>query len=173
MKGVPRIKAELTSAFLIAEDQGDKHGQPCMMRPPVEWFDDYEEWFALQSKEVQKELEGVPKLAIVWQVDGNPYGRQSAAAQYRDRLEEIVTQKLPKERYIFKRGKLDACVYHCDVTDTVLIQHIDDFDIAGKEEVLRDLLAVQFPRNGCRLKMGEFEYPSNEKTSMSEFLGGP
>ena len=171
VKGVPRVKADLTSAFLIAEDQGDKRGQPVMMRPPEEWLDDYDEWYALQSKEVQKELEGVPKSAIVWQVDGNLYGRQSAAAQYRDRLEEILTQKLPKERYNFKQGKLDACVYHCDVTDTVLIHHIDDFDIAGKEEVLKDLLTVQFPRNGCKLKMLEFEYPHNEKTSTSEFLG--
>ena len=142
-----------------------------MTRPPVEWLDDYEEWYAMQSKEVQKELEEVPKSEIVWQVDGNRYGRQSAAAQYRDGLEEILTQKLPKDRYNFNRGKLDACVYHCDVTNTVLIHHIDDFDIAGKEEVLKDLLTVQFPKNGCKLKMGEFEYPSNERTSTSEFLG--
>ena len=170
-KGVPRVKADLTSAFLIGEDQGDKRGQPVMVRPPVEWLDDYEEWYAMQSKEMQKELEEVPKTDIVWQVDGNLYGRQSEAAQYRDRLEEILTQKLPKDRYNFKRGKLDACVYHCDVTNTVLIHHIDDFDIAGKEEVLKDLLTVQFPKNGCKLKMGEFEYPSNERTSASEFLG--
>ena len=54
-----------------------------MMRPPVEWLGDYEEWFGFQSEEVQQELEGVPKSAIIWQVDGNLYGRQSAAAQYR------------------------------------------------------------------------------------------
>ena len=123
------------------------------------------------KQEVQKELEGVPKSEIVWQVDGNLYGRQSAAAQYRDRLEEILTQELPKDRYSFNRGKLDACVYHCDVTNTVLIHHIDEFDIAGKEEVLKDLLAVQFLKNGCKLKMGEFEYPSNERTSTSQYLG--
>ena len=142
-----------------------------MTRPPVEWLDDCEEWYAMQSKEVQKELEESPKSEIVWQVDGNRYGRQSAAAQYRDGLEEILTQKLPKDRYNFNRGKLDACVYHCDVTNTVLIHHIDDFDIAGKEEVLKDLLTVQFPKNGCKLKMGEFEYPSNERTRTSEYLG--
>ena len=36
--------------------------------------------------------------------------------------------------------------------------------------MLRDLLTVQFPRYGCKLKIGEFEYPSNEKTSTSDFL---
>ena len=142
-----------------------------MMRPPSEWLDDYDEWYAMQTKEVQEELRDVPRESIVWQVDGNLYGRQSAAAQYRDRLEEIITNKLPKEKYNFQRGKLDACVYRCTKTETVLIHHIDDFDIAGREEILKDLLTVQFPANGCKLKMGEFEYPNGHKTSTSEFLG--
>ena len=165
MKGVPRVKADLTSAFLIASDQGDDKGQPVMMRRPSELLDDYEDWFAMQPKEVQEELRDVLKESIVWQVDGNLSGRQSAAAQYRDRLEEIITPELPKEKYNFQRGKLDACVYRCTKTETVVIHHIDDFDIAGREEILKDLLTVQFPENGCKLKMGEMEYPKGHKTS--------
>ena len=53
----------------------------------------------------------------------------------------------------------------------MLIHHIDDFDIAGREEILKDLLTVQFPENGCKLKMGELEYPKGHKTSTSEFPG--
>ena len=109
----------------------------------------------LQPKEVQEELKGVPKEHLLWQVDGNLYGRQSAAAQYRDRLEEIITKELPSEQYDFKRGAIDACVYKCEKTGTVLIHDIDDFDICGPEKVLNDLLMVQFPKNGCTLKMGD------------------
>ena len=113
----------LASAFLIASDQGDDKGQPVMMRPPSEWLDDYEDWFAMQPKELQEELRDIPKESIVWQVDGNLYGRQSAAAQYRDLLEEIITNKLPKEKYNFQRGKLDACVYRCTKTETSYSSH--------------------------------------------------
>ncbi|CAL1148944.1 unnamed protein product, partial [Cladocopium goreaui] len=145
--GMPRCKADLTSAFLIAADQGDRTGQPVMMKPPEEWLEEYDEWLLLQSKEVQEELKDVPKSEIVWQVNGNLYGRQSAAAQYRDRLDTIVTKELPKDKYEFTRGQIDACVYKCKKTGTVLLlHHIDDFDICGPEEVIQDLLMIQLPR---------------------------
>ena len=86
-----------------------------MMKPPQEWLEDYDVWLVSQPKEIQDELKDVPASEI-WQVDGNLYGRQSAAAQYRDRLEEILTEELPKEKYSFTRGKLDACVYKCQLT---------------------------------------------------------
>ena len=169
--GLPRVKADLTSAFLIANDQGDKTGQPVMMKPPKEWLEDYDDWYLLQPKEVQEELKDVPKEHILWQVDGNLYGRQSAAAQYRDRLEEIITKELPPEQYEFQRGAIDGCVYKCEKTGKALIHHIDDFDICGPEKVLNDLLMIQFPKNGCKLKMGEMEYPFVGSKTTSEFLG--
>ena len=116
LHNLPRVKADLSSAFLIAKDQGDSKGQPVMMKPPQEWLEDYDVWLVSQPKEIQDELKDVPASEIVWQVDGNLYGRQSAAAQYRDRLEEILTEELPKEKYSFTRGKLDACVYKCQLT---------------------------------------------------------
>ncbi|CAL1169149.1 unnamed protein product [Cladocopium goreaui] len=70
------------------EGPGDSKGQPVMMKPPQEWLEDYDVWLASQPKEIQDELKDVPASEIVWQVDGNLYGRQSAAVQYRDRLEE-------------------------------------------------------------------------------------
>ena len=169
--GMPRVKADLTSAFLIASDQGDKRGQPVMMRPPQEWLEDYDDWYLCQNKEVQEELKNVAKEDLLWQVDGNLYGRQSAAAQYRDRLDDIITKELPVEQYEFERGKIDACVYKCKKTGTVLVHHIDDFDICGPESVLVDLLTVQFPKNGCKLKMGEMEHPNVGSKTTSEFLG--
>ena len=81
-----------------------------MMKPPTEWFENYDVWLLTH--------EGVPKNSIVWQVDGNLYGRQPTAAQYRDRLEEILLTKLP-DRDSFRRGKLDACVYYCEKTQVV------------------------------------------------------
>ena len=92
VKGFPRVKADLSSAFRIAKDGGDDQGQPVMMKPPTEWFENYDVWLLTH--------EGVPKNSIVWQVDGNRYGRQPTAAQYRDRLEEILLTKLP-DRTVF------------------------------------------------------------------------
>ena len=157
---MPRYKSDLTSAFLIAADQGDRTGQPVMMKPPEECLEEYDEWLLMQSKELQEELRDLPKSEIFWQVNGNLYGRQSAAAQYRDRLDAILTEGLPKDKYEFTRGQIDACVYKCKKTGTVLDQDIDDFDICGPESVIQDLLMIQLPRCGCKLKMGELEYPS-------------
>ena len=142
--GFPRVKAGLSSAFLITRDQGDNRGQSVMMVPPREWLEQYDEWLVSQPDDVRWELDNVPASEIVWQVDGNLYGRQSAAAQYRDRLEEILASEL-KGDYEFIRGKLDACIYRCQKTGTVLLHHIDDFDVCGPEKVLNDLLTVQLP----------------------------
>ena len=169
--GMPRVKADLSSAFLIAKDGGDAKGQPVMMRPPREWLEDYEEWYAKADPEVQKQLKDTPKESVLWQVDGNLYGRQTAAAQYRDRLEVILTQELPKGVYEFHRGKLDACVFRCSRTGIVLIHHIDDFDVCGPASFLNDLLKVQLPKCGCKLKVGELEWPGEASSSTSEFLG--
>lgn len=168
---MPRVKADLSSAFLIAKDQGDSRGQPVMMKPPQEWIEEYDVWLASQPAAVQEELKDVPASEIVWQVDGNLYGRQPAAAQYRDKLETILTEELPKDTYCFKRGKLDACVYRCQLTGTVLVHHVDDFDICGPEHVLLDLLTNQLPKRGCKLKMGDLEYPGKSNDKTSEFLG--
>ena len=135
----PRVKADLTSAFLIAKDGGDKQGQPVFMRPPKEWLEEYDTWILSQEKEIQEYLKDVPREELIWQVDGNIYGRQSAAAQYRDRPEEMLTNKV-SGRYRFKRGKLDACVYRCELTGTVLIHHIDDFDMCGPHRQIICLL---------------------------------
>ncbi|CAE7358323.1 RE1 [Symbiodinium sp. CCMP2592] len=168
---MPRVKADLSSAFLIAKDGGDAKGQPVMMRPPKEWLEDYDEWYAKADPEVQRQLKDTPKESVLWQVDGNLYGRQSAAAQYRDRLEVILTKELPKGVYDFRRGKLDACVFRCRRTGIVLIHHIDDFDVCGPAALLNDLLKVQLPKCGCKLKVGELEWPGEASSSTSEFLG--
>ena len=61
----PRVKADLTSAFLIARDQGDDKGQPVCMKPPREWLDNFEVWLATQPEEKRKELEGIPREQLV------------------------------------------------------------------------------------------------------------
>ena len=50
-------------------------------------------------------------------------------------------------------------------------QHIDDFDVCGPAELLDDLLKVQLPKCGCKLKVGELEWPGAASSSTSEFLG--
>ena len=167
----PRVKADLTSAFLIARDQGDDKGQPVCMKPSREWLDNFEVWLATQPEEKRKELEGIPREQLVWQVDGNIYGRQPAASQYRDRLEEIIVNKLPKDRYDFVRGRLDGCVFRCKKTKLVVIHHIDDFDVTGPEDDLNNLLKVELPKHGCKVKVGEFEFPEKHGKTSSEFLG--
>ena len=109
------------------------------MRQHKEWLEEYDTWVLSQEKEIQEYLKDVPREELIWQVDGNIYGRQSAAAQYRDRPEEMLTNKV-SGRYRFKRGKLDARVYRCELTGTVLIHHIDDFDMCGPHRRLICLL---------------------------------
>ena len=144
----PRVKADLTSAFLIARDGGDEKGQPVCAKPPREWLDHFDEWLAKQSDKVKNELKGVPLEHLVWQVDGNIYGRQPAASQCRDKLEDIIINKLPGEGYDFVRGKLDGCVFRCRKTKVAVLHHIDDFDVTGPEEHLDDFLKVQLPKYG-------------------------
>ncbi|CAL1136205.1 unnamed protein product [Cladocopium goreaui] len=56
-------KARKTEIKKLNEDfgaftprDGDKTGQPVMMKPPKEWLEDYDDWYLLQPKEVQEEL---------------------------------------------------------------------------------------------------------------------
>ena len=167
----PRVKADLTSAFLIARDSGDDQGQPTCLRPPKEWLDQFETWLVDQNEKTRKELGSVPKDKIVWQVDGNIYGRQPAAAAYRQELENILLQKLDRTKFCFTRGQVDACVYHCSVTGIVLVHHIDDFDVCGPAECVRELLEVQLPKFGCKLKVGDFEGLEDDIGTSSEYLG--
>ena len=78
------------------------------MKPPQEWLEDYDVWLASQPKEIQDELKDVPASEIVWQVDGNLYGRQSAAVQYRDRLEEYWKKNYRKKVFLYegKAGRM-------------------------------------------------------------------
>ena len=167
----PRAKADLTSAFLIARDSGDDQGQPTCLRPPQEWLDDYDTWLLKQDTQVQQDLANVPKQHIVWQVDGNIYGRQPAAAAYRQELENILLHKLDGAKYKFQRGKVDACVYRCKLSGVILIHHIDDFDVCGPAEAVKDLLEVQLPKVGCKLKVGDLEGVAGEPGTSSEYLG--
>ena len=165
------MKADLTSAFLIARDGGDEKGQPVCVKPPREWLDHFDEWLAKQSDKVKNELKGVPLEHLVWQVDGNIYGRQPAVSQCRDKLEDIIINKLPGEGYDFVRGKLDGCVFRCRKTKVAVLHRIDDFDVTGPEEHLDDFLKVQLPKYGCKVKVGEMEYPDRYNKTSSEFLG--
>ena len=78
---------------------------------------------------------------------------------------------MPGEGYDFVRGKLDGCVFRCRKTKVAILHHIDDFDVTGPEEHLDDLLKVQLPKYGCKVKVGEMEYPDRHNKTSSEFLG--
>ena len=80
-------------------------------------------------------------------------------------------KKCQKRSMKLERGKIDACVYKCKKTAAVLLHHIDDFDICGPESASRDLLPVQFPKNGCKLKMGDMEFPNVGSKTTSDILG--
>jgi hypothetical protein len=96
--------------------------------------DEYEAWLAVQDQKLQRELANVPKQHIVWQVDGNIFGRQPAAAAYRQKLENILLNKLDPAKYKFQGGWIDACVYHCKNSGVTLVHHIDDFDVRGPQK---------------------------------------
>ena len=155
LRKYPRVKADLTSAFLIARDSGDDQGQPTCLRPPKEWLDQFETWLVDQNEQTRKELGNVPKDKIVWQVDGNIYGRQPAAAAYRQELDNILTS-WTEQNFALRAAKwTHAC--HCSVTGIVLVHRIDDFDVCGPAESVKELLEVQLPKFGRKLKIGDFE----------------
>ena len=106
----PRAKTDLTSSFLIARDSGDDQGQSTCLKPPQERLNEYEVWLAVQDQKVQPELANVRKQHILWQVDGNIYGRQPAAAAYRQELENIPLNKLDPAKHQFQCGRIGACV---------------------------------------------------------------
>ena len=89
------------------------------MRPPKEWLEEYDTWILSQEKEIQEYLKDVPREELIWKVDGNIYGRQSAAAQYRDRPEETLTNKMlvcigvnSPEPFSFTTSTILICVDH-------------------------------------------------------------
>ena len=82
-------------------------------------------------------------------------------------LEEVVAKKLPQD-YDLKRGSVDAFVYTCEKTGTVLVHHIDDFDICGRESVMLVLLTAHFRKKRCKLKFGEMESLNAGGSSTSE-----
>ena len=101
----PRAKADLSSAFLIARDGGDRDGQPTFLWPPKEWLDTFEHWLSTKSADEQKRISQILKLDLVWQLDGNLYGRQTAAAEYRSELENILLNK-SSETFLSKEARL-------------------------------------------------------------------
>ena len=149
----PRAKADLSSAFLIARDGGDQDGQPTFLWPPREWLDTFERWLSTKSAVEQKRISQISKSDLVWQLDGNLYGRQAVAAEYRSELENILLNKVSKT-FSFQRGKIDACVYRCRHTGLTFIHHIDDFDLTGPEWALKHLLFNELLKFGCKLKVG-------------------
>ncbi|CAJ1404966.1 unnamed protein product, partial [Effrenium voratum] len=90
-----------------------------------------------EEKEIQEYLKDVPREELIWQVDGNIYGRQSAAAQYRDRPEEMLTNKeLVKEKQVAiakvdgKQNPADALTKHL-VTGRKGVRSIQKCQLCG------------------------------------------
>lgn len=79
--------------------------------------------------------------------------------------------KLDKTKFQFQRGRIDACVYHCKLSGCILIHHIDDFDVCGPAAAVKDLLEIQLPKFGCKLKVGELEGVEGGPGTSSEYLG--
>lgn len=52
-----------------------------------------------------------------------------------------------------------------------MIHHIDDFDVCGPAEAVKNLLENQLPKFGCKLKVGELEGMEGESGTLSEYLG--
>jgi len=65
------------------------------------------------------------------------YGRQPAAPAYRQEWENILLEKFGPAKYQFQRGRIDACLIH----------HIDDFDVCGPTEAVKDLLENQLEKS--------------------------
>lgn len=82
-----------------------------------------------------------------------------------------MLNQLHLKKYSFQRGKIDACVYRCQISATILIHHVGDFDVCGPAEALKELLEIQLLRFWCKLKVCELEGMEGERGTSSECLG--
>ena len=73
------------------------------------------------------------------ELHGNLYGRRSAGATFKNRFDEIMLEELKRHGYAFQKGKVDACVFTCPVSDVTIIHHVDDTGAGGSDQHLQYL----------------------------------
>ena len=106
---------------------------------------------------LQRELANVPETTHRVQVDGNIFGRQpAAAAAYRQKLENILLNKLDPAKYKFQRGWIDACVYHAKFWSHLGSSHWWFWCSWPTKKTVKKI-ENQPSKFGFKLKVGELE----------------
>ena len=123
------------AASLIGKDRGATEGKPVYVRPPVERQELYSDWLKSLPSADRSYYEVFKD--IVFRLDGDLYGRRTAGSVYRDELEQILVERLPADKFRFKRGVKDPCIYRCEVSGVILIHHVDDIRACGPTDALR------------------------------------
>ena len=94
-------------------------------------------------------------FGLLFQLQGNLYGRRTAGCVYRDELEDILCTKL-KPEFQFIRGVKEPCVYRCSRTKVTLVHHVDDVRCAGPTAALNRPIDKCIPRF-CEIQAGPLE----------------
>ena len=89
---------------------------------------------------------------MLFRFDGNLYGRGTAGSVYRNELEEILVNKLDKNKFQFVRGVKDPTIFRCLKTGLIVIHHIDNFRGAGPDKWL-DMLYDEEPPKFCEVQV--------------------
>jgi hypothetical protein len=144
------VSADVVSAFPHAEEKED-----VWVRAPPEFSDKVREEILAG---VRTDI-GIAELdaGIYIKLTANVYGRRTAGAAWRQLFEDTVCG-IPG--YNFVRCPHEPCAYIDYKKGVLLIHHVDDIRVTGKDQDLKFImahLAVKF-----WLKVGEIEKPGSE-----------
>ena len=126
--GFYRRSLDIVAAFLTGADRGASEGKPVYVRAPTEWYELFEAWLRTIAPADQARYRHRFK-DVLFRLDGNLYGRRTAGSVYRNELEEILVNKLDKNKFQFVCGVKDPTIFRCLKTGLVVIHHIDDFRV--------------------------------------------
>ncbi len=148
---------DIVCAFTIGMDPGDAEGRPVLVRTCSEHQPFIEAWI----KENRPDWIGYDWSCFHLKVIGNLYGRRTAAATYRDELEEVIVGKLGHRGYAFTRGVKDACLYKCKKTGIMIFHHVDDGKVVGTPEQCQALLDTELSQ-WLELKKTDVQLPGTK-----------
>ena len=148
---------DIVCAFTIGMDPGDAEGRPVLVRTCSEHQPFIEAW----CKENKPEWQGYDWSCFHLKVIGNLYGRRTAAATYRDELEEVIVGKLSHRGYAFTRGIKEPCLYKCSNTGIMILHHVDDGKVVATVEQCQALLDTKLAQ-WLELKKSDVQLPGTK-----------
>ena len=121
-KGYDQVSADVSCAFLIGLDPGDGKGGKVRVKIPHEYVAHVLEWIKSLPAAERREWKEVDIVRdAMLELRGDLCGRRPAGATFKNRFDEIMLEELEQHGHAFQRGKVDACVFTCPISDVTVI----------------------------------------------------